>query len=146
VNASKPLLSRTFLIQIHALTVNYNIRLNMSSTSDDDNTRGPQEELNEFWESLITKKPCKVTNIFPSSLYANLLPPEHQIGPEKGKNAAESYEAAAKECRARVQQIIRECHRTNEKVIGPCMKSVRGQLADGLSSPIQSLISKMICE
>ena len=89
----------------------------MGSNSSDDDFKGPQEELNDFWENLITKKPCKVTNIFPSSLYANLLPTQQEPGPAKGKNAAESYEVAAKECRARVKQIIRECHRTNKKVI-----------------------------
>lgn len=31
------------------------------------------------------------------------------------RNAAESYEAAAKECRGKVERIVRECHRTNEK-------------------------------
>ena len=89
----------------------------MSANSNEDTIKGPQEELNDFWENLISKKPRKVTNIFPSSLYANLLPPQRQPGPAKGKNAAESYEAAARECRARVNQIIRECERTNEKVM-----------------------------
>ena len=89
----------------------------MSTISDENDQKGPQEELNDFWEKLITKKPQKVTNIFPSSLYANLLPRKSQPGTAKGQNAAESYEAAAKECRARVEQIIRECERTNEKVM-----------------------------
>ncbi|KAL1607945.1 hypothetical protein SLS60_002884 [Paraconiothyrium brasiliense] len=75
----------------------------MNPISGDDDTKAPQEELNDFWEKLITKKPGKVTNIFPSSLYANLLPPQRQPSPEKGRNAAESYEAAADECRARIQ-------------------------------------------
>ncbi|KAF2027066.1 cysteine proteinase [Setomelanomma holmii] len=89
----------------------------MSSVSIEDTqvTNAPQNTINEFWESLITKKPAKVTQIFPASLYANLLPPTRKPSPSKGKNAAESYEAAASECRARVKRIIRECHRTNEK-------------------------------
>ncbi|KAF1976670.1 cysteine proteinase [Bimuria novae-zelandiae CBS 107.79] len=91
----------------------------MNPVPGDDDFKGPQEELNAFWENLITKKPRKVTNIFPPSLYANLLPPQRQPGLAKGKNAAESYEAAAKECRARVEQIIRECERTNEKFTDP---------------------------
>lgn len=91
----------------------------MASASGDDDTKDPQQLLNDFWESLITKKPGKVTNIFPSSLYANLLPPQSKPGPSKGKNAAESYQAAADECRARVKRIVRECHRTNEKYTDP---------------------------
>lgn len=85
----------------------------MSSVASDSNedSNASQAVINEFWNNLITKKPGKVTKIFPSSLYANLLP--HTI--IGGKNAAESYEAAAKECRARVARIVRECERTNEK-------------------------------
>ncbi|OCL06143.1 cysteine proteinase, partial [Glonium stellatum] len=81
--------------------------------------KDPQQTLNEFWDSLITKKPGKVTTIFPPSLYANLLPPRHKPGASKGKNAAESYEAAAEECRNKVQRIVRECERTNEKFTDP---------------------------
>ncbi|KAF2786476.1 cysteine proteinase [Melanomma pulvis-pyrius CBS 109.77] len=91
----------------------------MSSVAEDDETKAPQQVLNEFWENLITKKPGKVTHIFPSSLYANLLPPHTKPGPAKGRNAAESYQVAADECRARVKRIIRECHRTNEKFTDP---------------------------
>jgi hypothetical protein len=92
----------------------------MSSIAGDDDPKepkSPQDALNDFWENLITKRPGKVTNIFPSSLYANLLAPQRKPGPAKGKNAAESYQTAANECRARVKRIVRECHRTNEKVV-----------------------------
>ncbi|KAF1940561.1 cysteine proteinase [Clathrospora elynae] len=92
----------------------------MSSVSSESSDVGaPQEAINEFWENLITKKPAKVTKIFPSSLYAHLLPPQSNPGTVTGKNAAESYEAAAAECCARVKRIVRECHRTNEKFIDP---------------------------
>ncbi|KAH7072110.1 hypothetical protein BKA63DRAFT_62791 [Paraphoma chrysanthemicola] len=89
------------------------------TSSDTQITNAPQNAINEFWDSLITKKPAKVTQIFPSSLYANLLPPARKPGTSKGKNAAESYEAAASECRARVDRIVRECHRINEKFTDP---------------------------
>ncbi|KAH7385464.1 hypothetical protein DE146DRAFT_207055 [Phaeosphaeria sp. MPI-PUGE-AT-0046c] len=89
------------------------------SSSDSQVTNAPQEAINEFWEGLITKKPAKVTTIFPSSLYSNLLPPPRKPGTSTGKNAAESYEAAAAECRARVKRIVRECNRTNEKFTDP---------------------------
>ncbi|KAF2732750.1 cysteine proteinase [Polyplosphaeria fusca] len=92
----------------------------MSSVSgDDDKSKDPQEVLNDFWDSLITKRPAKVTNIFPPSLYANLLSPQPKPGLTTGKNAAESYKAAAENCRARVARIVRECHRTNEKFTDP---------------------------
>ncbi|KAF1912890.1 hypothetical protein BDU57DRAFT_458230 [Ampelomyces quisqualis] len=89
------------------------------SSSDSQVTNVPQEAINDFWASLITKRPAKVTKIFPSSLYTNLLPPKRKPGTCTGKNAAESYEAAAAECRARVKRVVRECHRTNEKFTDP---------------------------
>jgi hypothetical protein len=88
-------------------------------SNDEQVTNAPQDAINNFWESLITKKPAKVTKIFPSSLYAQLLPPKRKPGISTGKNAAESYEAAAAECRARVKRIVQECHRTNERFTDP---------------------------
>ncbi|KAI1866996.1 hypothetical protein JX265_007572 [Neoarthrinium moseri] len=79
----------------------------------------PQEVLSEFWEKFHTKKPGKVTSIFPRSLYQNILPPTHPAGARSSRNARESYEAAAKECREKVKRIIRECERTNEKFTDP---------------------------
>ncbi|XP_014558153.1 hypothetical protein COCVIDRAFT_14665 [Bipolaris victoriae FI3] len=90
-----------------------------SDSGDDTQTGVPQAAIDEFWDSLITKKPAKVTKIFPQSLYANLLPPHNPIGKVTGKNAAESYRAAAAECSARVKRIVKECIRTNEKFTDP---------------------------
>lgn len=87
----------------------------MGSVSGENTISAPQAAINEFWENLITKRPAKVTKIFPSSLYAHLLPPPRKSETATGENAAESYQAAANECRARVKRIVRECHRTNEK-------------------------------
>jgi hypothetical protein len=103
------------------LTAPQTTEANMSSVASDDSqiTNAPQQAINDFWEGLITKKPAKVTKIFPSSLYAHLLPPTRRPGKSTGKNAAESYGAAAAECRARVKRIVRECHRTNEKYTDP---------------------------
>jgi hypothetical protein len=90
-----------------------------SVTSNDTEVGAPQEAINEFWENLITKKPAKVTKIFPPSLYAHLLPAPRKPGTVTGKNAAESYETAAAECRTRVKRVVKECHRTNEKYTDP---------------------------
>ncbi|RAR11821.1 cysteine proteinase [Stemphylium lycopersici] len=90
-----------------------------SDSGDDSPTGAPQEAINDFWDNLITKKPAKVTKIFPPSLYANLLPPQRNLGTVTGRNAAESYKAAAAECRARVKRVVKECIRTNEKFTDP---------------------------
>jgi hypothetical protein len=79
----------------------------------------PQESLNEFWDSLISKTPGKVFQIFPRSLYANLVPPTDSDGASSREHASASYQAAAKECNEKVQRIIKECHRINEKFTDP---------------------------
>ncbi|KAH8883681.1 cysteine proteinase [Thozetella sp. PMI_491] len=84
-----------------------------------DYNKTPQELVGEFWAKFFSKKPGKVTSIFPRSLYATLLPPSHARGFSSARNAAESYEAAAKECREKVKRIVRECNRTNEKFTDP---------------------------
>lgn len=75
----------------------------------------PQGGINDFWHKFSSRKPSKVTSIFPRLLYASLLPqhPDPR-GLSSARNARESYEAAAAECREKVEKIVRECHRTNE--------------------------------
>jgi hypothetical protein len=84
-----------------------------------DLSKTPQELVSEFWDKFFTKKPGKVTSIFPRALYATLLPPSQPKGLSSARNAQESYEAAAAECRERVRRIVRECNRTNEKFTDP---------------------------
>jgi hypothetical protein len=79
----------------------------------------PQQALEEFWDSIISKAPGKVSNIFPRSLYANILSPTKTAGASSAQNAAASYEEAAEACRVKVQRIVRECQRTNEKYTDP---------------------------
>jgi hypothetical protein len=81
--------------------------------------KSPQQVVSEFWDSFIVKSPGKVTSIFPRSLYAHLLPLERTKDIAVDHNAAESYETAAAECRKKVQRIVAECHRTNEKFTDP---------------------------
>ncbi|KAI0128818.1 calpain family cysteine protease [Xylariales sp. AK1849] len=86
-----------------------------SSDAKKRSKKTPQEVLSDFWDKFHTKRPGKVTSIFPQSLYQTILPPAHPAGARSSRNAAESYEAAAKECREKVKRIIRECNRSNEK-------------------------------
>ena len=84
-----------------------------------DKNKSPQEILDGFWNKFNSKKPGKVTSIFPRSLYASLLPPLHPRGASSARNAAESYEAARTECARKVKRIVRECERTNTKFSDP---------------------------
>jgi hypothetical protein len=83
------------------------------------NKKEPQQGLNEFWESMMTKAPGKVYQVFPRSLYENLLPPIKPGGAASSMRATASYDAAVKECKERVKRVVRECHRTNEKFTDP---------------------------
>lgn len=81
--------------------------------------KAPQDLISEFWKRFNAKNPGKITSVFPPSLYENLLPPLYPHGASSARNAAESYEAAAKSCREKVNRIVRECNRTNEKFTDP---------------------------
>ncbi|TDZ15111.1 Calpain-type cysteine protease DEK1 [Colletotrichum orbiculare MAFF 240422] len=81
--------------------------------------KAPQETLADFWDKFHSKHPGKVTSIFPRSLYASLLPAFQPKGASSTRNAQESYDSAARECREKVKRIVRECERTNEKFTDP---------------------------
>ncbi|QDS76058.1 hypothetical protein FKW77_005657 [Venturia effusa] len=74
-----------------------------------------QQALNEFWDGFTSKKSEKIFQIFPRSLYANLLPPIGTTATASRKRVSTSYHMAASQCKERVERIKRECHRTNEK-------------------------------
>jgi hypothetical protein len=98
----------------------------------------PQDSLNEFWDGLITKTPGKVFQIFPQSLYANLLPPIKPEGVASTKGAVACYEEAARECKEKVKRIVRECQRTNEKYTDPDFNienDWKGNCLNGLQLP-----------
>jgi hypothetical protein len=86
-----------------------------AASAKETQTKTPQQMINDFWDNFITKSPSKVASIFPHSLYTNLLPPKRTKDGTADRNAVESYEAAAEECRKKVQRIVSECRRTNEK-------------------------------
>ncbi|KAM0430598.1 hypothetical protein ACHAPT_005950 [Fusarium lateritium] len=89
-----------------------------SSTKVKNKALSPQAVVSKFWNKFNSKAPGKVTSIFPRSLYESLLADADSSSP-KSRNAAQSYEAAAKECRARVRAIIKECESTNSKFTDP---------------------------
>lgn len=80
----------------------------------------PQDLIGDFWSQFVTKKPGKVTAIFPNSLYTTLLPkPSAPDSAASHTNFGASYEAVAADCRAKVARIVRDCRRTNAKFTDP---------------------------
>ncbi|KAH8706011.1 hypothetical protein BGW36DRAFT_284468 [Talaromyces proteolyticus] len=100
----------------------------------------PQELVGDFWDSFITKKPGQVTSVFPQRLYANLLHPVLNEASSSAHNAAESYDAAAKECKEKVARIVRECTRTNEKFLDPDF-DIESDKNLGLGNCLRGLLS-----
>ncbi|GKT87630.1 calpain family cysteine protease [Colletotrichum tofieldiae] len=113
------------------------------ASSNKRSKKAPQEILSDFWDKFHSKHPGKVTSIFPRSLYASLLPAFQARGASSTRNAQESYEAAARECREKVKRIIRECDRTNEKYTDadfdierdPYSNCLNGLIRDGDAGP-----------
>ncbi|EEU44118.1 uncharacterized protein NECHADRAFT_30057 [Fusarium vanettenii 77-13-4] len=78
----------------------------------------PQAVVSKFWDKFNSKAPGKVTSVFPRSLHKSLLADADSSIP-KSRNAAQSYEAAAQQCKDRVRAIVKECERTNSKFSDP---------------------------
>ncbi|CAJ2505545.1 Uu.00g129390.m01.CDS01 [Anthostomella pinea] len=100
--------------------------------------KSPQGTLVDFWSKFTSKHPGKVTSIFPRSLYATVVVPGRQQGLKSARNAAESYEAAAKECRTRVNRIVLECRRTNERFTDPDFDIEHDEYNNCLNGLVQS--------
>ncbi|KAI1432678.1 cysteine proteinase [Xylaria sp. CBS 124048] len=79
--------------------------------------RAPQEIVDKFWARFTTKVPGKVTTVIPPSEHA-----EQAVRPLNkgvGKSTQASYEEAAAICRAKVDKIVKECRRVNQKYRDP---------------------------
>ena len=74
----------------------------------------PQAKISRFWSKFNSRKPGKVTSIFPRKLYRGLAP--SVTIPRGGTcNAVQSYEAARAECEAMVRRAVARCEQTNNK-------------------------------
>jgi hypothetical protein len=91
-----------------------------STATMSEKLKTPQDLIGDFWTKFVTKKPGKVTAIFPNSLYSTLLPkPSAPDSAASHTNFGASYEAVAADCRTKVARIVRDCRRTNTKFTDP---------------------------
>lgn len=81
--------------------------------------QAPQKSINEFWDKFTTKHPGKVFTILPDNLYAKRAAAHAPKGSIPGQNAVASYEEAAEACRKKVEKIVKECRRLNQKYRDP---------------------------
>ncbi|KAL0465849.1 calpain-B [Neurospora intermedia] len=82
--------------------------------------RTPQGKIDEFWTKFTAKVPGKPTTVLPKNEYAERLAKRNsakEVG--GGTNAQASFEEAAAICRAKVEKIVQECRRVNQKYRDP---------------------------
>lgn len=79
----------------------------------------PQKSINEFWDKFTTKHPGKIFTVLPDNLYAKRAAAHAPKGSIPGQNAIASYQEAVDACKKKVEKIVKECRRLNQKYRDP---------------------------
>ena len=79
----------------------------------------PQQDINDFWGKFTTKHPGKIFTILPDNLYAKRAAAHAPKGSIPGQNAVASYKEAVDACKKKVEKIVKECRRLNQKYRDP---------------------------
>ena len=101
-------------------------------------TQSPQEVIDEFWAKWDSKTPSRgqcfsraptstkpniipnlVTTILPKNVCSKPVGEAATNGVVGDKNTFTSYEEAAKNCKAKIDKIVEECNRVNQKYRDP---------------------------
>ncbi|TVY57332.1 Calpain-5 [Lachnellula cervina] len=77
--------------------------------------QSPQSSIDEFWSKFNSKTPGRATTILPKDRYAKQAEENALKGTIDGANPVSSYEEAARLCRDKVDKIVKECRRVNQK-------------------------------
>jgi hypothetical protein len=80
--------------------------------------KSPQAVVDDFWAAFNSKYPGKVSSILPDKYYAQRLA-QRPDADEGSHNAVDSFEEAARICRQKVDKIVGECRRVNQKYRDP---------------------------
>ncbi|KAH8687438.1 hypothetical protein BGZ60DRAFT_363165 [Tricladium varicosporioides] len=79
--------------------------------------QAPQDAIDEFWAKFNSKTPGRATSILPPNKFTKKAGETAPKGVVKGQNAVSSYEEAAKTCKEKVEKIVKECRRVNQKYV-----------------------------
>lgn len=79
----------------------------------------PQKSIDDFWYKFTTKHPGKIFTVLPDNLYAKRAAAHAPKGSIPGQNAIASYQEAVDACRKKVDKIVKECKRLNQKYRDP---------------------------
>ncbi|KAI0454318.1 hypothetical protein F5B21DRAFT_514761 [Xylaria acuta] len=82
-----------------------------------DKDKTPQQAIDEFWANFTTKAPGKATTVIPSNEYAERA--ARRSNTAVGTTTQASYEEAAAVCKTKVDKIVKECRRVNQKYRDP---------------------------
>ena len=82
---------------------------------EDDPNRHPQDIIDGFWKKVMTKNPGKPFTVLPENQYAKRAALDFPRKAAASQNAATSYDRAAKECKAIVENIAKTCRSRNQK-------------------------------
>ncbi|KAI1336482.1 cysteine proteinase [Xylariaceae sp. FL0016] len=77
----------------------------------------PQQVIDNFWNKFTTKAPGKATTVIPHNEYVEKA--ARRTNKAVGTTTQASYEEAAAVCRAKVEKIVKECRRVNQKYRDP---------------------------
>ncbi|KAF9882424.1 calpain-like protein [Colletotrichum karsti] len=77
----------------------------------------PQDIIDEFWAKFTTKTPGKATTVIPQNEYAEKV--ARRSAAATGVNTQTSYDEAAAVCKTKVDKIVKECRRVNQKYRDP---------------------------
>ncbi|KAI0018623.1 cysteine proteinase [Xylariomycetidae sp. FL0641] len=77
----------------------------------------PQEAIDDFWARFTTKAPGKATTVIPQNKYAERA--ARRSNKALGTTTQSSYDEAAAVCKAKVEKIVKECKRVNQKYRDP---------------------------
>ncbi|KAK1971428.1 calpain family cysteine protease [Colletotrichum sublineola] len=77
----------------------------------------PQKTVDDFWAKFTTKAPGKATTVIPQNAYAERVAKRSATVISIGTQT--SYEEAATVCKAKVEKIVQECRRVNQRYRDP---------------------------
>ncbi|KAK4452386.1 calcium-dependent cysteine-type endopeptidase [Podospora aff. communis PSN243] len=82
-----------------------------------DRQKAPQKKIDEFWKKFTTKAPGKATTLLPKNELTSRLARRATVHPSHPAQA--SFAEAAALCYSKVNKIIEECRRVNQKYRDP---------------------------
>ncbi|KAJ9138006.1 Cysteine proteinase, partial [Coniochaeta hoffmannii] len=110
--------------------------------------KSPQEKIDRFWKKFSTEAPGKATAVIPQNkTTAKTVKGKSNIASSSGTTTTKSYEEAAAICRAKVEKIVKECRRINQKYRDPHfdlefdLKMNRRDCLDPLDNTVQEVDS-----